>query len=300
MIDLLETLCVQITLKCNLACTHCRAASSPKTSVDIDLPLVKKFLYAIKAIGLKHVSISGGEPGIDKRIGEFSNWLISEGFYLTITTNGTTQLLSRLKSSNVHPSTRLRINVSIDGAKDIHNNIRGNANFEKIIVEASKIKSWLNWIGVNTVVTPTVKNSLPELVPYIKSLGAERWALITPMPRGRFKGDGSSPSEILQMTVDAKAMIQDLGFNGKVVIYNFIGTPHTSILVDVNGLIRVTGLSDKDDIVIGELKNFSLDKFSKSVEQYKKAKEQKCFNWKSWENDQIPTMPSLKFQSAED
>jgi MoaA/NifB/PqqE/SkfB family radical SAM enzyme len=286
MIDLLETLCVQITLKCNLACTHCRAASSPKTSIDIDLLLVKKFLHDIKSIGLKHVSISGGEPGIDKRIGDFTNWLLTEGFYVTITTNGTNYLLPHLKSSNVIPNHRLRINVSIDGTKDIHNEIRGDSNFENIILEIPKIKSWLGWIGVNTVITPKVKSSLPELVPLIKSLDVDRWALITPVPRGRYQEKDANFSEILQMTLDSRVLVRNLGFDRKIVVYNFVGTSHTSMLVDANGLIRITGLKNRDDIIVGDLESFSIVPFGKAIELHKNSKSTKCFNWKNWEYEE--------------
>ena len=284
--NLVETLCVQITLKCNLICTHCRAASSPRTKIDINLPLVKEFLSAVKSIGLKHVSISGGEPGVDKRIGDFTNWLLSEGFYVTITTNGTNHLLSQLKSSNVIPSRRLRINVSIDGAKDTHNEIRGDSNFQNTVLEIPKIKSWLGWVGVNTVITPKVRSSLPELVPFIKSLDVDRWALITPVPRGRYQEKDIDSSEILQMTLDSRVMVRNLGFDRKIVVYNFVGTPHTSMLVDANGLIRITGLNNKDDIIVGDLERFSIVPFGKAIELHKNSKLTKCFNWKNWKNEE--------------
>ncbi len=58
----LDTICVRVTTKCNMKCRHCWAPFSLKAT-DIDLNELTNFISRLKStIGLKHVSLSGGEP----------------------------------------------------------------------------------------------------------------------------------------------------------------------------------------------------------------------------------------------
>lgn len=113
----LETLCIRLTKHCNLSCSHCRAGSSPYTQEKNEVDKLKKIITDFISIGLKHVSISGGEPFIDKRMPSFANWLLNQGLHVTITTNSTVPVLDFFESNTLNPSKKLRLRVSIDGKK---------------------------------------------------------------------------------------------------------------------------------------------------------------------------------------
>lgn len=94
----LETLCVRLIKHCNLSCSHCRAGSSPYTKKKNKINSLRNVITDFVSLGLKHVSISGGEPFIDKRLPNFVNWLLNNGLHVTITTNGTIPIENFFKS----------------------------------------------------------------------------------------------------------------------------------------------------------------------------------------------------------
>jgi MoaA/NifB/PqqE/SkfB family radical SAM enzyme len=280
MTDTLETICVRITKQCNLSCTHCRANSSPNTLDNINLDHLKTFLIRARILGLKHISISGGEPALDHELGDFTNWLLNENFYVTITTNGTIDIVSVLMNSNIIPTHFLRINVSIDGYKKINDQIRGNGCYEKALSTVGIIKRWSNWVGINTVVTKSVLDHFDEFIIDLKEFSIDRFALITPVKQDLL----ISTQEVFDRIKIIQAKLISKDYNSNMVVYNFLETPNTSVLINTSGDITLSGVSYDDDIIIGNISDFNIQSIRKRIQQQKEAIEKTYFNWKKWKN----------------
>src|SRR5262249_53107877 len=159
----LETLCYHITQHCNLACSHCRSGSSPETRLYSRTDQFIEFARrAVEELGLRHVSISGGEPSLDERLYDVIVELTSMGLFVSVTTNGVS--IGRLLTSSLHNhADRVRIRVSIDGPERVHDVIRGRGNFAKAFRSLQRIHERMGWVGMNTVATPTLLPLADEL-----------------------------------------------------------------------------------------------------------------------------------------
>lgn len=285
--NIIETICVKVTSKCNLACTHCRANSELKNKPFIDLSFLKTFLLEAKTIGLKHVSLSGGEPGLDDRIGEFTKWLLKNQFYVTITTNGLSPLIAVLRSSQLVPNRFLRIYVSIDGGKDLNDQIRGEGCFEKTIKKVYEIKRWAAWVGLNTVIFPEICDSIDDLISLATKIGVNRWALITPVYQGSYSSRQVKIQDTLKFIKKIQAHIENSNFVGDTVIYNFVGTPHTSMIINTNGDILLQGIYEGDDVFVDNLENFQINRIKKVITKQNSRMNKTYFTWNKWDSEKL-------------
>lgn len=285
--NMLETICVKVTNKCNLTCTHCRANAEIKNKPFIDLSILKTFLLEAETIGLKHVSLSGGEPGFDDRIGEFTKWLIKHRFYVTITTNGLSPLVKILRSSQFIPNKFLRIYVSIDGGKNLNDQIRGKGCFKKAIKKVYEIKKWVGWVGLNTVVFPEICDSIEDLISLATKIGVNRWALITPVFQGSYYTEHTRKQDILELTKKIKTQIKNSNFEGGIVIYNFIGTPHTSMIINTNGDILLQGIYEGEDVFVDNLEDFQINRIKKIILKQNSRIKRTYFTWNRWDTENL-------------
>src|ERR1035441_7714689 len=84
----LETICIKVTTMCNLSCSHCWANTTSPT-LEIDYISLITFLESLKPLGLRHVSVSGGEPSLYSSGSLLLRGLCEHGYDVSVTTNGT-------------------------------------------------------------------------------------------------------------------------------------------------------------------------------------------------------------------
>lgn len=284
----LETLCVRINRYCNLSCNFCRAGSSPLTHGQLNIDKFKTFvLDAQTNLHLKHVSISGGEPGLDKRLSGLVEFLIENGFKVSITTNGTTNLNRRIDSIISNAIDKIRIRVSVDGDSILHDNIRGQLTYRKAIEEIHEFKQKGAWVGINTVVLPETTNCCEGLAKEAEKFGIDQWALITPVPEGSALGR----SWINQI---ANARIQRLqdniriyGYTGQIKIWDFIGSPNTSVLIRTNGDIILAGVRGYDDCIIGSLYDYDFNIIKHAIRTVESIRKSCHFSWSNSNSSHI-------------
>lgn len=121
------TLIFFVTNRCNAACTHCfywKELSREKD--ELSIAQIKKLLETLQ--GLQQIILTGGEPFLRDEIVEISTLFHSIGVRsITIPTNGIlteriTNCVSQiLRSTNLN---ELKINVSLDGTREVHDSIR--------------------------------------------------------------------------------------------------------------------------------------------------------------------------------
>ncbi|MCK4249997.1 radical SAM protein [candidate division WOR-3 bacterium] len=114
-----------ITDKCNLHCKHCIVSNLGYK--DMDFEEVKRDLKTLYDKGCRILVITGGEPFLwkDKMydLDDVIDYTKKLGFFRTVVcTNGTIELESKADY----------LWVSMDGLPEDHDNLRGNAVFQKI------------------------------------------------------------------------------------------------------------------------------------------------------------------------
>lgn len=279
----LETLCFRLTQHCNLSCGFCRAGSSPRTRQYADIPPFLSFVAAAqRELGLRHVSISGGEPLIDPRLSDVVQQLLAAGFFVTVTTNGTLRAAEKLGPVFQMFPECLRVRVSLDGLRGAHDAVRGRGTFERAVGEVGNLKDSTGWVGINTVVRSEIRTQAFGMAQLMRGLGVDEWALITPVPQGSAAGMTWASSETLPLLKQFSSDALAAGYGGRIVTWNFIETPNTSVLVKTNGDIVLAGISDLDDERIGTTYAFQLDAVREAL-NVRATKGKTHFSWRPWQ-----------------
>lgn len=142
-----ETVNIYPTDRCNLQCSMC-FVKLRKPAPDMEIEGWREIIDQIKTFRPR-VHLSGGEPFCYPAITDLIAYIKKHGLFLAITTNGT--FLDEYAHTIVAMKVN-RINVSIDGPREVHDKIRGIVGtFDRVVN------------GLKKIVTLREKNKLPEL-----------------------------------------------------------------------------------------------------------------------------------------
>ncbi len=151
----LENIYISPTEVCNLACRHCYTKKTPDILDNTQiLNFIKKYDNYLKSskfrnrcffsnlnvgnphspekknddekFDLKSVLFCGGEVFLLPKFTQLINTLTQKGIFITIITNGTIDKLDQIKNPD-----KCQLLVSLDGPKAIHDQNRGQGNFDK-------------------------------------------------------------------------------------------------------------------------------------------------------------------------
>lgn len=153
---------------CNLKCSGCGRIREYAATVSQRLA-VDDCLAAVNECGAPIVSVCGGEPLIYPEIGELVERIIAGNKHVYLCTNGT--LLSE-RLDRFRPTSRLFINVHIDGMESTHDAIvRRGGVFARAIsgIKAAKAAGFLVYTNT-TVYRQTDVHELAVLFQYLAEL----------------------------------------------------------------------------------------------------------------------------------
>lgn len=83
----LDTVQVNIGLKCNLACRHCHVASSPRREESMTWKTMEAVLRAAEFAGAHTLDITGGAPEMHPRFLDFVDAAMGRGLHVMVRTN---------------------------------------------------------------------------------------------------------------------------------------------------------------------------------------------------------------------
>lgn len=83
----IETIQVNIGLRCNLACHHCHVESSPKRTEAMDWPTMRAVLRAAERAGAHTLDITGGAPEMHPHFRRFVAAARMQGLHVIVRTN---------------------------------------------------------------------------------------------------------------------------------------------------------------------------------------------------------------------
>jgi MoaA/NifB/PqqE/SkfB family radical SAM enzyme len=116
----------EITHLCNLACDYCdRHTPLPN---EMAFEEIIAALAGLKRIGMREISLDGGEPLAHKRVDDVAGWLFDNDIVVRCNTNG---ILVRRKAEIVKRFTKVKI--SLDGPPAIHDAARGERAFQRAV-----------------------------------------------------------------------------------------------------------------------------------------------------------------------
>ncbi|MBZ9577966.1 glycosyltransferase [Patescibacteria group bacterium] len=173
-------LILDITHSCNLSCRICDIWKTANRDKDIPISYIKKILSQTKGVGIKEITLSGGEPLLRKDIFEILDYTKTLGIKnLGILSNGVVieeylkRLTPYLVDNTISPV------ISLDSVKpQIHNAIRNSdISWQKTVKGLellAQLKKEYPRVNFNAIVVILNQNleELLELTGLILSLGA--------------------------------------------------------------------------------------------------------------------------------
>lgn len=201
----IETIQVNVGLKCNQACVHCHVESSPLRTEMMDWPTMELIIDMAKRVHARVADITGGAPELNPHLRRFIIALRQQGHTVQVRTNLTVLLLPRMETMpeffrdhQVHLVASLPCYLEENVRRQ-----RGYGVYEKS-VEAIKRLNALGYgqnpeLPLNLVYNPVGPFLPPDQAKLEEDYRRELWnrfglrftklLTITNMPIGRFQDD---------------------------------------------------------------------------------------------------------------
>lgn len=165
----LRTLIFFVTTKCPLRCKHCFYANELNKNLDeLNLDEIKKIISKLPY--LETIQLSGGEPFMRGDIVEIIKIFADNGVKkVGIPTNGyfTNQIISKVKEIK-KLKIDLSISISIDGFRDLHNEIRRRDCWDNAMQTFKELKKLGIKIGFDVALSKLNYSSIIELIKFLR------------------------------------------------------------------------------------------------------------------------------------
>ena len=184
----------EVTLACNLSCSHCLSSSGEKAHNELSTAEALDLVEQLHTAGVFQVNFGGGEPFIRPDFEKILAACHSHGIMTCISTNGTLitpELVARLATNRL-----VAIQVSLDGAKrETCDAVRGKGVFDAAIKAVKLLAATKIPTSVNTVLTAQNADEIPAMHELAKALGVSlRVSRFRPSGRGADNWETLRPS----------------------------------------------------------------------------------------------------------
>jgi MoaA/NifB/PqqE/SkfB family radical SAM enzyme len=159
-------LCVtyEITYRCNQTCRYCdRHVALPNELATGEIFSVLEQFYNL---GMRRISLDGGEPLLHGDISAVVDWLDDKGVVTVMNTNG---LLVPKRSDTVRRLAKVKI--SLDGPEANHDAMRGQGSFQRTVAGIVAAKELGVEVELTCVVGKHNTDCVDELVDIAAGLG---------------------------------------------------------------------------------------------------------------------------------
>jgi len=231
----------ELTHLCNLACSYCdRHTPLPK---EMTLAQILIALEGLRRVGMREISLDGGEPLAHKHVAAIVDWLVERDIVVRMNTNG---ILVRRKAYVVRKLAKVKI--SLDGPPLVHDAVRGVRAFERAIDGAKAARELGVPVEFTCVVGRHNAHAIDELIALVSELGFS--IIFQPARDSLFLDDTTGPGS--QFRLDGKAIQQAFGriaahkhdgapvLNGWASLRHFQGFPEERELPCAAGWINAT------------------------------------------------------------
>jgi radical SAM protein with 4Fe4S-binding SPASM domain len=182
-----------ITHACNLKCAHCYENAGKKDANELSKQEINKGLEILSKAGVTSVAFSGGEPTSNPHITHYIKLANELGMYPALATNG--YLLSKEYILNKFVDAGLEfVQISIDGINsETHDSFRGvKGSWDKAIKAVENSVEADLFVEVATTVTTNNINEIPDIIEFVRGLGAHWFMIYNFIPTG----NGSNNTEM--------------------------------------------------------------------------------------------------------
>jgi radical SAM protein with 4Fe4S-binding SPASM domain len=174
---------IELTFRCNLKCKICpqelykqqqntveKSENLPKKSEETTLEEIKSIIDDVARMGVKLVTLTGGEPFLRTDILEIISYIKTNGLQCNILTNG--MLIKPPQAAALVRAGVNTITFSIDGPQTVHDLIRGvNSSYDKVCQSIESIQaqkkaqnSSFPALGINCTISALNQDKFSQLI----------------------------------------------------------------------------------------------------------------------------------------
>ena len=175
----------ELTKRCNLRCSHCRAEADESVfEGELTTGQIKAVIDNIASFASPIIVLTGGEPLYRDDIYEIASYVTGKGMPAALATNGTmidNGVALRIKEAGVR-----RVSISIDGVNaDSHDGIRGiPGSFDSALAGARELREAGVEFQFNATITRRNKDELEGILKLSVETGAAALHLFMLVPVG--------------------------------------------------------------------------------------------------------------------
>jgi radical SAM protein with 4Fe4S-binding SPASM domain len=201
----------EITMGCNMRCTHCGSACAEPLKDELTTDEALKLCKDIGDMGLAWVTISGGEPSVRKDWAQIAKALSDNNVIPNMITNGwdfDEEFSQKAEAAGV-----ASLAISIDGLEKTHDSIRKKGSYKRIL-KAYEImkKSDRLYPAAITTISKINMNELKDLAKVLENSGVKLWQLQYALPMGNMemkKDDVIKPGDVKTIIDDIYDIYKD-------------------------------------------------------------------------------------------
>ena len=173
----------EITLKCNLACSHCGSRAGHARTAELTTEEAFDLVRQMAEIGIKEVTLIGGEAFMRPDWLQIAEAINQAGMLCSMTTGGygiSLETARRMKEAGI-----ATVSVSIDGKEQTHDRLRGRQGSWKYAFKTmSHLKEAGIKFGCNTQINRLSAPEFPCIYEHIRDAGAIAWQIQLTVPMG--------------------------------------------------------------------------------------------------------------------
>ncbi len=167
------------TFACNNTCVHCTSAGKKQAQDEMNTEEAKKLVDQVADFGATFFGVTGGQPFLRKDLFEVLDYATQKGLCTSVITDG--RLMDDAAFKNIVKN-QTKISVSIDGAKETNDAIRGKGAYDGAIsaIERSSKENLLNCLVFTFANAENASNANEKDIRHVldlaKNYGA-RWVV---------------------------------------------------------------------------------------------------------------------------
>ena len=216
----------ELTLACDLACRHCGSRAGAERPDELSTDEAKDLVRQMADLGVREVALIGGEAYLHDGWLEVVREIRRAGMQSTMVTGG--RGMTRERAREAKEAGVQSVAVSIDGARETHDRLRGfSGSYDAAREALANCREAGIPVAINTQINRLNLVDLPLLFPLLVDVGAHGIQLQLTVPVGRAADEPDvllQPHDLLELFPVLAALAESCRAAGiKVMIGNNIG-----------------------------------------------------------------------------
>ena len=216
--DYVPLTCVwEITMGCNMRCNHCGSSCAEPLPDDLTTEEAFRVCDEMKALGMKWITLSGGEPLTRKDWPQIAGRLNQNGIIPNIITNGwlvDDRMVELAQQNGVRT-----ISISLDGGRrETHDRIRKPGAFDKVVRAFQILRRRGHTSAANTTVTRENLDELDQIKAVLIENQVDLWQIQIGLPMGNLakRPEAVVDPEVIDRLIDYSYQTQ---LEGKIKVF---------------------------------------------------------------------------------